>query len=111
MAEIKFRLQHLNMPARDPEGLARWYADTFELRAEGNKVLGPGVLIAFQSGEPINRAPELHAGFLVPSLAELNRWADRLGGTMKTGKPNSRRSSSAIRRATASRSTAGTRAE
>jgi catechol-2,3-dioxygenase len=85
MAEIGFRLQHLNMPARDPEGLARWYANTFGLQADDNKARGPGVLIAFQSGEPINRAPELHAGFLVPSLAELNQWADRLGGTLKTG--------------------------
>ena len=85
MADIKFQLQHLNLPARDPEGLARWYATTFELQADGNKAVGPGVLIAFQSGEPVNRAPELHAGFLVPSDAELNQWADRLGGTVKVG--------------------------
>ena len=85
MSEISFRLQHLNMPARDPEGLARWYANTFGLQADGNKVRGPGVLIAFQAGEPVNRAPELHAGFLVPSKTELTQWADRLSGTVKTG--------------------------
>ena len=85
MSEISFRLQHLNMPARDPEGLARWYANTFGLQADGNKVRGPGVLIAFQAGEPVNRAPELHAGFLVPTKTELTQWADRLGGTVKTG--------------------------
>ena len=85
MSEIGFRLQHLNMPARDPEGLARWYADTFGLQADGNKARGPGVLIAFQAGEPVNRAPELHAGFLVPSKTELTQWADRLSGTVKTG--------------------------
>ena len=85
MSAVSFRLQHLNMPARDPEGLARWYASTFDLRADGNTVRGPGVLLAFQPGEPVNRAPELHTGFLVPSLAELTRSADRLGGVLKTG--------------------------
>ena len=79
MAEINFRLQHLNMPARDPQGLARWYANTFGLQADDNKARGPGVLIAFQPGEPINRAPDLHAGFLVPSMAEL----DAMGGSVR----------------------------
>ena len=46
MSEIGFRLRHLNMPARDPEGLARWYADTFGPQADANKARGPGVLIA-----------------------------------------------------------------
>ena len=35
MAELQ--LNHVNIPARDPEGLVRWYAETFGLRAEGNK--------------------------------------------------------------------------
>ena len=85
MPEIGFQLQHLNLPARDPQGLARWYATTFGLQADDNKVRGPGVLLAFQLGEPLNRAPEVHAGFLVPSLAELRQWADRLGGSLKQG--------------------------
>lgn len=85
MPEITFRLQHLNLPARDPQGLARWYATTFGLQADDNKARGPGALIAFQPGEPINRAPELHVGFLVPSLSELKQWADRLGGNLRNG--------------------------
>lgn len=85
MPEITFRLQHLNLPARDPQGLARWYATTFGLQADDNKARGPGALIAFQPGEPINRAPELHVGFLVPSLSELKQWADRLGGSLRKG--------------------------
>ena len=44
------------------------------------------LLIAFQAGEPVNRAPELHAGFRVPSMAALTQWADRFGAqTLKTG--------------------------
>ncbi len=42
-----FQLNHVNIPARDPEGLVRWYASTFGLRAEGNKARGPGVLLVF----------------------------------------------------------------
>ena len=65
--------------------MARWYANTFGLQADDNKARGPGVLLAFQRGEPINRAPDLHAGFLVASLTELEEWAGRLGGTPKKG--------------------------
>ena len=85
MPEITFRLQHLNLPARDPPGLARWYATTFGLQADDNKARGPGALIALQPGEPINRAPELHVGFLVPSLGDIKHWADGLGGNLRKG--------------------------
>ena len=86
MQETAFQLEHLNIPARDPEGLARWYADTFNLRAEGHLVRGSGVLIAFQVGEPINRASELHIGFRVPSMASLTEWASKFGAQITTGK-------------------------
>ena len=79
MAETTMQFDHLNMPARDPEGLARWYADTFGLQADAHRVRGPGVLIAFQAGEPVNRAPELHIGLRVPSMAALKQWASKLG--------------------------------
>jgi len=79
------QLDHLNIPARDPEGLARWYAETFGLRAEGHKVRGPGALIAFQAGEPVKRAPELHMGFRVPSNQILNEWAGKFGQLVKKG--------------------------
>ena len=80
-----FQLDHLNMPARDPEELARWYAQTFGLQADGHRVRGPGVLIAFQSGEPVKRAPELHIGLRVPSMQALNDWAGKLGKPIKKG--------------------------
>jgi len=86
MPESTFQLDHLNFPARDPERLACWYADTFGLRAEGHLVRGPGVLIAFQAGEPINRAPELHIGFRLSSLAALTEWANKFGAQVSTGK-------------------------
>lgn len=85
MSESGFRLDHLNLPARDPDGLARWYAQTFGLQADGHRVRGPGVLIAFQAGEPVRRAPELHVGFRVPSMQVLNEWAGKLGKPVKKG--------------------------
>ena len=85
MPEADLRLDHLNMPARDPEGLARWYAQTFGLQADRHLVRGPGVLIAFQTGEPINRAPELHIGMRVPSMAVLTEWANKFGTQVTSG--------------------------
>ena len=80
-----FQLNHLNIPARDPENLVRWYAQTFGLKADGHKVRGPGVLIAFQPGEPVKRAPELHLGFQVPDNKRLADWAKKFGATINQG--------------------------
>jgi hypothetical protein len=80
-----FQLDHLNMPARYPEGLARWYAQTFGLQADGHRVRGPRVLIAFQSGEPVKRAPELHLGFHVSNMQLLTEWAKKFGKPVKMG--------------------------
>jgi transposase len=49
------------------------------------RVSGPGVLMVFQGGEPVQRAPELHLGLRVPSMSELSRWAGELGGEITTG--------------------------
>ena len=85
MPTSTFQLEHLNLPARDPEGLARWYAQTFGLQAEAHKVCGPGVLIAFQAGEPVNRSSDLHFGLRLTSMAELNEWAGKFGATINMG--------------------------
>lgn len=85
MSEPALSLQHVNVPARDPHGLARWYAETFGLRADEHRVRGEAVLIVFQQGEPVNRSPELHFGMRVPSRAALDDWAKRLGGEIGVG--------------------------
>ena len=84
MPEATMQLDHLNMPARDPEGLACWYAETFGLRADAHRVRGPGVLLVFQRGEPV-RAPEFHIGLHVPSLTALKEWAKKLGAEITPG--------------------------
>ena len=83
-ADTPFRLEHVNMPARDPEGLARWYADTLGLRADAHRVRGEGVLLVFQKGPPVGRQ-ELHIGLRVPSMAVLSQWAAKLGSTITPG--------------------------
>jgi catechol 2,3-dioxygenase-like lactoylglutathione lyase family enzyme len=85
MSAATFQLDHMNIPARDPEGLAAWYASTFGLQADAHRVRGPGLLLVFQIGEPVNRAPELHMGFRVPSLAVLNEWAGKFDAEITTG--------------------------
>lgn len=85
MADLSFRLEHLNLPARDPEGLAGWYAGNFGLHADRHLVRGPGVLIAFQRGEPVGRAEDVHLGLRVPSLESLEAWAAKFGVQTRTG--------------------------
>jgi len=85
MPEATLLLDHLNMPARDPEGLARWYAQTFGLQSNGRSARGPGVLLVFQRGEPVDRAPDLHIGLHVPSTAALNEWAKKFNAELTPG--------------------------
>lgn len=85
MPEPSLRLDHVNMPASDPEALADWYAKTFDLQAEGRRVSGPGLLIVFVHGEPVRRAPELHVGLRAPSQSALEQWASRFGTQVAPG--------------------------
>jgi catechol 2,3-dioxygenase-like lactoylglutathione lyase family enzyme len=85
MAQPAFTLDHINMPARDPHALARWYADTFGLTADEHRVRGPGVLMAFELGEPVQRSPELHIGLRVESGAILKEWAAKFNAEIHTG--------------------------
>jgi 2-hydroxychromene-2-carboxylate isomerase len=66
------RLAHANLPARDPEALARWWAETFHLEQRGAFVVGPGTLVAFERDN-------MHVGFAVPTRDEALAWARKLG--------------------------------
>jgi catechol-2,3-dioxygenase len=84
MSEI--RLDHLNIPARDPVGLAKWYADTFSLKADKHVVRGPGLIIVFKQGDPIGRAvDDVHMGLRVPSIDALSGWAKKFAATPIVG--------------------------
>ena len=71
------RLAHVNLPARDPAGLARWYAERFDLEQDGAFAFGPGTLLVFEPGAA--GAASGHFGFEVASRAEVVRLAERFG--------------------------------
>jgi len=71
------RLNHLNVPARDPEALCRWYVDKLDFVAQGRFLWSGGSLLVFVEGEPIS-ADHWHFGFHVESLQELAAWVARL---------------------------------
>ena len=86
MSDIGLTLDHVQMPARDPNMLASWYGRTFGLRVQDNRVYGSDFLLVFQPGEPVLRAPELHFGLNVGNIEALKEWADKLGTQMITGR-------------------------
>jgi ribosomal protein S18 acetylase RimI-like enzyme len=73
------RLAHVNLPARDPVGLARWYAERFDLEQDGAFAFAPGTLLVFEPGGPQGPRAGGHFGFEVASRAEVARFADRFG--------------------------------
>ena len=68
------RLAHVNLAARDPEALARWYAETFGLEARGAFAYGPAGLLAFEPGSPLAGHANLHVGFEVPTKELVATW-------------------------------------
>lgn len=72
------RLDHINLPARRPEWLAEWYADTFGFRAQDGFVIGPGTLIVFEQGEPLDYRGNSHFGFRCASRDQVAAWAQKL---------------------------------
>jgi len=74
-------LSHLNLPAREPEALARWYESIFGFERRGSFLLGPRTLLAFEQGEPLHNCGNMHFGFEVESEAELLMWARKLDTT------------------------------
>jgi catechol 2,3-dioxygenase-like lactoylglutathione lyase family enzyme len=69
-------LNHLNLPARDPEALSRWYCDVLGFRANGRFLWSAGTLLVFVRGEPIVSGA-FHFGFRTSSPAELRAWVER----------------------------------
>jgi ribosomal protein S18 acetylase RimI-like enzyme len=69
----------MSLPARDPERLARWYAERFGLEADGAVARGPGTLLVFEPGEPL-AARGSAFGFEAATRGEVVRLAQRFGG-------------------------------
>jgi GNAT superfamily N-acetyltransferase len=76
---VALRLAHLNLPARDPKALARWYGERFGLDVDGAFASGPGTLLVFEHGEPLALPGNAHFGFEAEDRAEVVRLAERFG--------------------------------
>jgi DNA-3-methyladenine glycosylase I len=73
------RLAHVNLPARDPKALARWYGERFALTVEGSFAFAPGTLLVFEPGEPAHASGSSHFGFEAAAREEVLRFAEAFG--------------------------------
>jgi catechol 2,3-dioxygenase-like lactoylglutathione lyase family enzyme len=71
------KMNHLNVPARNPQALCEWYVDKLGFVAHGRFLWSGGSLLVFVEGEPIS-AEHWHFGFRVESLQDLEAWVLRL---------------------------------
>jgi catechol 2,3-dioxygenase-like lactoylglutathione lyase family enzyme len=72
-------LDHVNLPASDPEGLAQWYADRLNLERKGSYVIGPGITLFFKKGMPLQVGDRFHFGLRVENRSAVDAWAQHLG--------------------------------
>jgi len=72
-------LDHLNLPASDPELLAQWYSQRLGLEQHGNRAIGPGITLFFTRGIPLRQGDRFHFGFRVESRSAVEAWAQHLG--------------------------------
>ena len=75
-------LDHINLPARKPEWLAEWYASTFGFKAKEGFVVGPGTLIVFEKGEPLDYRGNTHFGFRCRSRDRVGEWAKKFSASL-----------------------------
>lgn len=73
--ECTFTLNHVGIPARNPEALASWYGAHFNLMVEGAFAYGDHWLIACEPGAPLTEMPA-HFGFMLNSRSEVDRWKE-----------------------------------
>lgn len=84
---MKLELNHLNLPARDPAALRRWYVEKLGFAEHGRFLWSAGTLLVFTEGEPL-RNERVHFGFRVGSIEELRAWATRVGAGAPEGDEN-----------------------
>lgn len=66
-------MNHLHLPAADPEYLSNWYVEKLGFRRSGNLLWSAGTLLVFGHGEPLNKEM-IHFGFRLSSAEELHNW-------------------------------------
>jgi catechol-2,3-dioxygenase len=67
----------VNLPARDPVALCRWYVENLGFSMRGRFLWSAGTMLAFPKGEPVTSG-QVHFGFRVETMDELRGWVARL---------------------------------
>jgi catechol 2,3-dioxygenase-like lactoylglutathione lyase family enzyme len=78
----RLRISHINLPARDPVALARWYESNLGFSRRGSFVYAAGTLIVFELGQPLGAESDAHFGFEVDTQQEVRDWAKRFGSAL-----------------------------
>jgi len=73
----KLALNHLNLPARDPAALRRFYVDHLGFEEHGRFLWSGGTLLVFVDGSPLG-SDSTHFGFRVESVEVLRAWVAEL---------------------------------
>jgi len=69
----KLAVNHLNLPARDPAALRRFYVDHLGFEEHGRFLWSAGTLLVFVEGSPLG-SDSTHFGFRVESVEVLHAW-------------------------------------
>jgi catechol 2,3-dioxygenase-like lactoylglutathione lyase family enzyme len=77
------RLNHLNLPATDPEALGDWYVAQLGFRRRGRFLWSEGTLLVFVPGKRVEDK-EVHFGFRLDAEDEVHAWAEKLRGAGAT---------------------------
>lgn len=83
VSALQIRLDHINLPARKPVWLAEWYSDMFGFRARDGFVLGAGVVLIFEEGEPLLNEGKVQFGFRCGSRQQVESWAEKLEASIE----------------------------
>ncbi len=70
-------LNHLALPARQPEELREWYIQNLELVPSGRQLRGHGCSLTILAGTPLPN-DDWHFGFQLSSLHSLENWKVKL---------------------------------
>ena len=70
-------LNHVTMPARDPESLRRWYCDNLGFVRQGDHLWSAGTILSIRKGNPLPY-DEWHFGFRLSGKQSLLYWLECL---------------------------------
>jgi len=71
-------LNHVNLPARDPQALRQWYVENLGFVRRGDYLRSGGTVLNIVLGPPLGSEACWHFGFRVDSRAVLDAWIARL---------------------------------